>query len=208
MRIMQFSFISIIVDLFCPNLPWYKNYRVQSAVLLALTAALSSRSGNHKMEKPNMKVIRNKLLTDDPEGWVYLDKTSRRAGEDSDIYILHNFHGVNAYEVGCFQAISDIVIQKSIREGFGLVVAEALRKGKPVIGGKVGGIPLQVIDGTTGYLVVSSEECAKKTLYLLQSSEKIKEMGKAAREHVRENFLITRHLRDYLQLFVKLAGKL
>ena len=148
------------------------------------------------------------MATDDPEGWIYLDKTSRRAGEDSDIYILHNFHGVNAYEVGCFQAISDIVIQKSTREGFGLVVAEALWKGKPVIGGKVGGIPLQVIDGTTGYLVESSEECAKKTLYLLQNSEKIKEMGKAAREHVRENFLITRHLRDYLQLFVKLAGKL
>ena len=64
------------------------------------------------------------------------------------------------------------------------------------------GIPLQVIDDTTGYLVESSEECAKKTLYLLQNSEKIKEMGKAAREHVRENFLITGHLGDYLQLFV------
>lgn len=79
------------------------------------------------------------MATDDPEGWIYLDKTIRRAGEDSDIYILHNFHGVNAYEVGCFQAISDIVIQKSTREGFGLAVAEDLWKGKPVIGGKVGG---------------------------------------------------------------------
>jgi trehalose synthase len=93
------------------------------------------------------------------------------------------------------------VVQKSTREGFGLVVAEALWKGRPVVGSRVGGIPLQVIDGQTGYLVSSVEECAEKILHLLQHPEELKRMGKRGREHVRQNFLITRYLRDYLQLF-------
>jgi trehalose synthase len=141
------------------------------------------------------------MASDDPEGWYYLDKTIRHAGEDFDIHILHNFHGVGAYEVGAFQAASDVVIQKSIREGFGLVVTEALWKGKPVIGGNAGGIPLQIIDGDTGFLVDSVEECAERTLDLLENPEKAEKMGKAAKEHVRENFLTTRHLTDYLNLF-------
>jgi trehalose synthase len=141
------------------------------------------------------------MAADDPEGWYFLDKTTRHAGEDDDIFILHNFHGVGGYEVGCFQTVSDVVIQKSTREGFGLVVTEGLWKGKPVIGGNVGGIPLQVIDGETGYLVNSIETCAEKTILLLQDQERSQSMGIAAREHVRKNFLITRHLRDYLQLF-------
>ena len=146
------------------------------------------------------------MASDDPEGWYYLDKTSRHAGEDDDIYILHNFHGVGALEVGAFQTASDVVIQKSTREGFGLVVTEVLWKGKPVVGGNVGGIPLQVIDGKTGFLVDSVEECAEKALYLLQHPEESERMGKRAREHVRKNFLTTRHLRDYLRLFGDLAG--
>ena len=145
------------------------------------------------------------MASDDPEGWYFLDKTCRHAGEDNDIFILHNFHGVGAYEVGCFQTASDVIIQKSTREGFGLVVTEALWKGKPVIGGNVGGIPLQVIEGKTGFLVDSIEACGEKILYLMQYPEKVKEMGKAAREHVRENFLITRHLKDYLTLFTRMA---
>ncbi len=141
------------------------------------------------------------MASDDPEGWYYLDKTIRHAGEDFDIHILHNFHGVGAYEVGAFQTASDIVIQKSTREGFGLVVTEALWKGKPVIGGDAGGIPLQVIDGETGFLVDSVEACAEKTLYLLEHPDESAEMGEAAKEHVRQNFLTTRHLVDYLNLF-------
>jgi trehalose synthase len=141
------------------------------------------------------------MASDDPEGWYYLDKTIRHAGEDFDTHILHNFHGVGAYEVGAFQSASDVVIQKSIREGFGLVVTEALWKGKPVIGGNAGGIPLQIIDGETGFLVDSVEECAEGTLDLLEHPEKAEKMGKAAKEHVRENFLTTRHLTDYLSLF-------
>jgi trehalose synthase len=141
------------------------------------------------------------MADDDPEGWFYLDRTLRHAGEDDDIYVLHNFNGVGAFEVGCFQYASDVVIQKSTREGFGLVVAEALWKAKPVVGGNVGGIPLQVIDGETGYLVDGVQACADKTLRLLQHPDEAKRMGEAGREHVRRNFLITRHLKDYLQLF-------
>ena len=145
------------------------------------------------------------MASDDPEGWYYLDKSSRHAGEDDDIYILHNYHGVDALEVGAFQAFSDVVVQKSTREGFGLVVTEGLWKGKPVVGGNVGGIPLQIIDGETGFLVDSVEACAEKILYLLQHPDEADVMGMAAREHVRERFLTTRHLADYLQLFADLA---
>jgi trehalose synthase len=146
------------------------------------------------------------MASDDPEGWYYLDKTIRHAGEDFDIHILHNFHGVGPLEVGAFQTVSDVVIQKSTREGFGLVVTEALWKGKPVVGGNVGGIPLQVLDGETGFLVESVEECADRTLYLLENPEKAGKMGEAAREHVRQHFLSTHHLADYLQLFNRLMA--
>jgi trehalose synthase len=163
----------------------------------------------YKMVKKGMPGVQLALVgsmaSDDPEGWYYLDKTSRHAGEDDDIHVLHNFHGVGALEVGAFQTVSDVVVQKSTREGFGLVVTEALWKGKPVVGGNVGGIPLQVIDGETGFLVDSVEECAEKALYLLQHREESVCMGERAREHVRKNFLSTRHLRDYLRLFVRLS---
>ncbi|UCF61370.1 MAG: glycosyltransferase [Anaerolineaceae bacterium] len=158
-----------------------------------------------KLEIPEVQLaLVGSMASDDPEGWYFLDKTSRHAGKDDDIYILHNFHGVGGYEVGCFQTASDVVIQKSTREGFGLVVTEGLWKGKPVIGGNVGGIPLQVIDRVTGFLVDTIEECAEKTHYLLQHPDEARDMGEAAREHVRENFLITRHLKDYLVLFQKM----
>lgn len=146
------------------------------------------------------------MASDDPEGWYYLDKTIRHAGQDFDIHVLHNFHGVGALEVGAFQTVSDVVVQKSTREGFGLVVTEALWKGKPVVGGNAGGIPLQVIDGETGFLVDSAEACGEKALYLLQHPEEAARMGKAAREHVRQHFLSTRHLADYLRLFADLHG--
>ena len=158
-----------------------------------------------KEEIPEVQLaLVGSMAADDPEGWYYLDKTIRHAGEDYDIYILHNFHGVGGEEVGAFQTASDVVIQKSTREGFGLVVTEALWKGKPVVGGNAGGIPLQVIDGETGFLVDSAEECGEKTLYLLEHPQEVEQMGRAAREHVRDNFLITRHLRDYLELFKRM----
>ncbi len=144
------------------------------------------------------------MASDDPEGWDFYDRTVRHAGEDFDIRILHNFHGVGNREVNAFQTAADVVIQKSIREGFGLVVSEAMWKGKPVVGGNVGGIRLQIIDGETGFLVNSVEECADRTLWLLQHPKEAQEMGAHAREHVRKHFLVTRLLRDYLRLFTTL----
>lgn len=146
------------------------------------------------------------MASDDPEGMVYYARTLRRAGEDFDIHVLSNLDGIGNREVNAFQTAADVVIQKSTREGFGLVVTEALWKGKPVVGGKVGGIPLQVIDGETGFLVTDSQSCAEASLFLLQNRERCQEMGAKAREHVRKNFLTTRQLGDYLRMFVELTG--
>jgi len=115
--------------------------------------------------------------------------------------------GVGDSEVSAFQRASDVALLKSIREGFGLSVTEALWKEVPVVGGNVGGIPLQVIDGETGFLVNTVEEAAEKTLYLLKNPEEAEEMGRKGKEHVKENFLITRHLKDYLKLFLRLTHR-
>ena len=102
------------------------------------------------------------MASDDPEGWDFYNSTLAHAEGDPDIHILNNFNNVGAIEVNAFQSLADVVIQKSTREGFGLTVSEALWKGRPFIGGNVGGIPLQVHDGETGYLVDSVEECAAR----------------------------------------------
>jgi trehalose synthase len=146
------------------------------------------------------------MATDDPEGWTYFERTARHAGEDYDIHLLSNLNGIGNTEVNAFQECADVVIQKSLREGFGLVVAEALWKGVPVIGGRVGGIPLQVIDGQTGYLVDGVAQCAERARYLLEHPAVAESLGARGHEHVREHFLITRYLADYLRLFVDLAG--
>jgi len=149
-------------------------------------------------------VLMASMANDDPEGWEYLRLTEEHAGNDPDIHLLH-FQENTPLKVNALQTLSDVVIQKSVREGFGLTVAEAMWKGRAVVGGNVGGIPLQIIDGETGFLVESVEECAEKVIYLLDNREQAHEMGARAREHVRENFLVPRHLRDYLQLFKRLS---
>ena len=108
------------------------------------------------------------MATDDPEGWDFFNATIAHADGDPDIHILNNFNNVGAIEVNAFQSHADVLIQKSTREGFGLTVTEAIWKGRPFIGGNVGGIPLQVEDGVTGYLVDSVEECAARTLEILR----------------------------------------
>ena len=159
-----------------------------------------------KAEIPDVQLaLIGSMASDDPEGWTYLDRTLRHAGEDRDLVVLHNFHGVGAYQVGCFQTISDVVIQKSTREGFGLVVSEALWKGRPVVAGNVGGITLQILDGETGYLAETVEECGARTIELLRNPERARSMGEAGREHVRRNFLAPRLLADYLSLFNRLV---
>jgi trehalose synthase len=109
-------------------------------------------------------------------------------------------------EVNAIQRASQVVIQKSTREGFGLVVAEGLWKGIPCIGGNAGGIPLQIRDGETGFLVETVDECARRTCELLANAEMRKRMGETGREDVRDRFLITRYLHDYVRLFRQLAG--
>lgn len=141
------------------------------------------------------------MANDDPEGWEYYEKTARHAGEDYDIYLLSNLNGVGNLEVNAFQRTSDVIIRKSLREGFGLVITEALWKGKPVVAGNVGGIPLQVNNRRTGYLVGDISECAERVIHLLKDSEIAKKMGISGKEYVRKNFLITRLLKDYLSLF-------
>jgi trehalose synthase len=141
------------------------------------------------------------MAKDDPEGWTYYEKTARHAGNDHDIHLLTNLNGVGDTEVNAFQRASKVVLQKSTREGFGLSVTEALWKEVPVVGGNVGGIPLQVINGENGFLVNSIEEAAERTLYLLRNPAEAAKMGKEGRNRVLNNFLITRHLEDYLRLF-------
>ena len=148
------------------------------------------------------------MAHDDPEGWAWYERTVRRAGEDYDIHILSNLNGVGNIEVNAFQRSSQVVIQKSVREGFGLVVAEGLWKGRPVVAGNVGGIPLQVLYGKTGYLVNTTAECVNRTDYLLRHPDVAARMGSAGREHVREHFLMTRLLADWLAIFNTLAGRI
>ena len=155
-----------------------------------------------KEREPRLQLLMiASMATDDPEGWSYFERTVRRAGEDFDIHILSNIHGVGHMEVNAFQRASEVIVQKSLREGFGLTVAEALWKQRPVVAGNVGGIPLQVQDGVSGYLVDSVEDCADRVVRLLDNPELAESMGKAGQEHVRRHFLITRYLRDYLKIF-------
>jgi trehalose synthase len=141
------------------------------------------------------------MATDDPEGWEFFNSTVAYADGDPDIHILNNLNNVGAIEVNAFQSQADVVIQKSTREGFGLTVSEALWKARPFIGGRVGGIPLQVQDGKTGYLVSSPEECADRALRILREPDLGKQLGRAGKEHVRKHFLTPRLLRDWLRIF-------
>jgi trehalose synthase len=145
------------------------------------------------------------MAADDPEGWTYYEKTARHAGEDYDIHLLTDLIGVHDVEVNALQRASDVILAKSLREGFGLTVTEALWKGVPVIGGDVGGIALQIRNGVSGFLVHSVEEAAQKTTYLLEHPENARAMGEEGKHHVLRNFLITRQLIDYLRLFATLA---
>lgn len=160
-----------------------------------------------KREIPELQLLMvASMAHDDPEGWAWYERTVRRAGEDMDIKVRTNLNGVGNVEVNAFQRAADVIIQKSVREGFGLSVTEGLWKGRPVVAGKVGGIPLQIVDGKTGYLVSTVEECADRVQYLLEHPTTADEMGLAGKERVRKNFLITRNLRDYLHVLREVSG--
>jgi trehalose synthase len=127
-------------------------------------------------------------------------------GGDRDIHLLSNLHQVGNVQVNAFQRQADVVVQKSIREGFGLTVSEALWKGRPVVGGRAGGITIQIRDGQDGYLVDSVEECADRIIDLLAEPATADGMGAVGRERVRENFLATRELEDWLRLLAELRA--
>ncbi len=126
---------------------------------------------------------------------------------DPDVHLLSNIQQVGNVQINAFQRAADVVIQKSLREGFGLTVSEALWKGRPVIGGRAGGIVLQIRDGLDGYLVSSVDETAKRTVELLENLDLAESMGESGREHVRTNFLSTRELEDWLRIFGELAER-
>jgi trehalose synthase len=141
---------------------------------------------------------------DDPEGAAVLREVHEAVNGDADIHVLLLPSDAHR-RINALQRAADIVLQKSTKEGFGLTVTEALWKGRPVIGGDTGGIRLQVVDHYTGFLVRTPEGAALRIQYLLRHPDLRKKMGELAHTFVRDNFLLTRHLREYLTLIVSLV---
>ncbi len=140
------------------------------------------------------------FASDDPESWEMYAAINEEALKDDNIFVSSNLTGVGNMEVNAFQRASDLVIQKSLKEGFGLVVAEALWKETPVVAGNAGGIPLQMTGELGNYLVNSVEECADKIAYLLQNPALCRSLGRKGREVISQNFLMPRLIRDELAL--------
>lgn len=144
---------------------------------------------------------------DDPEGVEWYEKTVRYADGLKDVYVLTNMNGVHDVEVNAFQRAFTVALQLSIKEGFGLTVSEALWKGVPVVATRVGGIPLQVINEVTGFLINDVKEAVEKIILLLRRTWLARELGRNGVEHVKRNFLVTKDLKDYLRLHIELVGK-
>lgn len=158
-------------------------------------------------EVPDLQLaLVGSMALDDPEGWEIYREIREAAGGDPDIHLFTNLTGVGNIEVNAFQRLSDVVLQKSLREGFGLVVSEALWKGTPVVAGRAGGIPLQLQDGVGGFLVDSIEACAERTVWLLRHPDEARALAASGRAHVRERFLLTRLIADELRLSADLLG--
>ncbi len=145
-------------------------------------------------------VLAGSPASDDPEGEEVLAEVRQYAADDKDILILL-LPPFSDLDINALQRMATIVLQKSLKEGFGLTVSEAMWKGKPVLGGAVGGIPLQIVHGLTGFLVHSVEGAAFRIRQYLNDPEMATKMGEAGREYVRDNFLLTRQVRDYLSLW-------
>ena len=146
------------------------------------------------------------MAHDDPEGWDFYNQTVAYAAGDPDIYILSNLNNVGSVEVNAFQVHSAAVIQKSIREGFGLTVSEALWKARPMVAGRVGGIVAQIQDGETGWLVDSSARARSACMRSSRDPSRRAPVRCAGKEHVRRHFLTPRLLRDWLVLFNRLPA--
>ncbi len=151
-------------------------------------------------------VLAGSPATDDPEGAQVLEEVRSFASGDADIHILL-LPPFSDRDINALQRISTVIVQKSLKEGFGLTVAEGMWKGKPVVGGAAGGIPLQIMHGLTGFLVHSIEGTAFRIRQILNNSDMATRMGEHGREYVRQNFLITRQIRDYLSVWYALLSK-
>lgn len=152
---------------------------------------------------PCQLILAGSYASDDPEGEEVYKEVINVTTDDKDVFVL-NLPPNSHLEINAFQRAATVVFQKSIREGFGLVVSEAMWKQKPVIGGNVGGIKRQILDGITGYLVTTSEGAAYRARQLLSNKENREKMGFYAKERVKHRFLITRHVKDYIALIKSL----
>jgi trehalose synthase len=160
-------------------------------------------------EVPGLQLaLAGSMALDDPEGWEIYREIQSASERDPLIHVLTNLTGVGNIEVNAFQRVSQVVVQKSIREGFGLVISEALWKETPVVAGRAGGIPLQLADGAGGVLVESIEECAQAMVSLLGDRDVAAELAQRGRERVRKHFLIPRLILDELTLIRDLAAGL
>jgi trehalose synthase len=160
-----------------------------------------------KAEVPEVQLaLVGSMAHDDPEGWDFYNRTVEYAAGDPDIYILSNLNNVGSVEVNAFQVHARAVLQKSIREGFGLTVSEALWKGRPTVAGNVGGIRVQIQHGETGWLVDSPETTAAAVLEILADPDNARAQALRGKEYVRRHFLTPRLLRDWLVLFNRLLG--
>ncbi len=160
-----------------------------------------------KEKRPEVQLaLVGAMAGDDPEGWRMLETINAESAKDTDMYVFTNLTGVGNMEVNAFQRGADVILQKSLKEGFGLVVSEALWKGKPVVAGRAGGIPMQFPEAYQDYLVQDVESCAKQVLKLLEDAGERKAFGKAGQEKVRTYFLLPRLIRDELKLIKEVLG--
>jgi trehalose synthase len=151
-------------------------------------------------------ILAGSAAADDPEGDAVLNEVKEHSAGDPDIY-LYLLPPFSDRDINALQRIATVVLQKSLKEGFGLTVTETMWKGKPVIGGATGGIPLQITHGITGVLVSSVDGAAFRIRQLLNNPEMAKQMGETAREYVRTNFLMPRQIRDYLSVWYSMENK-
>ncbi len=149
-------------------------------------------------------ILAGGMATDDPDGITIYNKVLKKTNGRKDITLITE---ENDFLVNCLQRTASVVLQKSLKEGFGLTISEALWKETPVVANDVGGISLQIINGETGYLSHGIKDAAKKTVRLLKDEKLSEQMGKAGKEHVKNNFLVTRHLENWLKLMDKSINK-
>ncbi|MDK2949818.1 MAG: trehalose synthase [Thermotoga sp.] len=160
-----------------------------------------------KEEIPDVQLaIVSAMATDDPEGWFFYEEVLRYAGIDEDIKFCTNLKGVGNKEVNAIQRATTVALHTAIREGFGLVISEALYKKVPVVARPVGGVKIQVKHGENGYLAWEKEKLAEYVIRLIKDENLRKNMGENGKRTVIENFIITVHLKNYLKTFLNLLG--